>query len=59
LRFSDKGPGIADISLAMKDGYTSGSGLGLGLGGSKRLMSEFEIDTKPGGGTTITAIRWK
>jgi serine/threonine-protein kinase RsbT len=59
LRFSDKGPGIVDISLAMKDGYTTGSGLGLGLGGSKRLMSEFEIDTKPGGGTTITAIRWK
>jgi serine/threonine-protein kinase RsbT len=59
LRFIDQGPGIADIALALKDGYTSGSGMGLGLGGSKRLMNEFEIDTKPGSGTTVTAIRWK
>jgi serine/threonine-protein kinase RsbT len=59
LRFIDHGPGIADIALALKDGYTSGSGMGLGLGGSKRLMNEFEIDTKPGSGTTITTIRWK
>jgi serine/threonine-protein kinase RsbT len=43
----------------LKDGYTSGSGMGLGLGGSKRLMNEFEIDTKPGSGTTVTVIRWK
>ena len=59
LRFSDQGPGIADIALALKDGYSTGSGMGLGLSGSKRLMSEFEIETTPGSGTTITAIRWK
>jgi serine/threonine-protein kinase RsbT len=59
MSFSDRGPGILDVDLALKDGYTSGSGLGLGLGGSKRLMHEFEIDSAPGIGTTITAIRWK
>ena len=59
LRFSDQGPGIPDVSQALKDGYTTGGGMGLGLGGSKRLMNEFEIDTKPGIGTTITTIRWK
>jgi serine/threonine-protein kinase RsbT len=59
LCFSDHGPGIPDVALALKDGYTSGGGMGLGLGGSKRLMSDFEIDTKPGSGTRITAIRWK
>jgi serine/threonine-protein kinase RsbT len=59
LRFSDHGPGIPDLALALKDGYTSGSGLGLGLGGSKRLMHDFTIDSTPGIGTTITAIRWK
>jgi serine/threonine-protein kinase RsbT len=59
LRFIDQGPGMADVALALKDGYTSGSGMGLGLGGSKRLMNEFEIDSKPGSGTTVTAIRWK
>jgi serine/threonine-protein kinase RsbT len=59
MSFSDRGPGISDVDLALKDGYTSGSGLGLGLGGSKRLMHEFEIDSAPGIGTTITAIRWK
>jgi serine/threonine-protein kinase RsbT len=59
LRFSDQGPGIPDVSQALKDGYTTGGGMGLGLGGSKRLMNEFEIDTKPGIGTTITAIRWR
>ena len=59
LRFIDQGPGMADVALALKDGYTSGSGMGLGLGGSKRLMNEFEIDTKPGSGTTVTVIRWK
>jgi serine/threonine-protein kinase RsbT len=59
LRFSDQGPGIPDVALALKDGYSTGSGMGLGLGGSKRLMSEFEIETNPGSGTTITAIRWK
>jgi serine/threonine-protein kinase RsbT len=59
LRFIDHGPGIPDVALALKDGYTSGSGMGLGRGGSKRLMNEFEIDTKPGSGTTVTTIRWK
>ena len=59
LCFTDQGPGIPDVALALKDGYTSGSGMGLGLGGSKRLMNEFEIDTRPGSGTTVTAIRWK
>lgn len=59
LRFIDKGPGIADIGLAMTDGYTSGGGLGLGLSGAKRLADEFEIDTAPGEGTTVTIIKWK
>jgi serine/threonine-protein kinase RsbT len=59
MSFSDHGPGIADIAQALKDGYTSGAGMGLGLGGSKRLMNEFEIESTPGGGTTVTAIRWK
>jgi serine/threonine-protein kinase RsbT len=59
MSFSDHGPGIPDIAQALKDGYTSGNGMGLGLGGSKRLMNEFEIESTPGGGTTVTAIRWK
>ncbi|MBB6143424.1 serine/threonine-protein kinase RsbT [Silvibacterium bohemicum] len=59
LCFSDQGPGIADIAQALKDGYSTGQGMGLGLSGSKRLMNEFEIDSKPGVGTSITAIRWK
>lgn len=58
LKFSDNGPGIADLTLALKDGYTSGSGLGLGLSGSKRLMNEFYIDTAPGKGTCVTIIKW-
>ncbi len=58
LVFEDRGPGIADIALAMKDGYTTGSGLGLGLGGAKRLVNEFEIDSTPGQGTRIVAVRW-
>ena len=59
LRFSDQGPGIADIALALSDGYTSGGGLGLGLGGAKRLSDDFEIDTAPGAGTTVTIVKWK
>jgi serine/threonine-protein kinase RsbT len=59
LVFADQGPGIADIALALKDGYTSGEGLGLGLGGAKRLSNEFSIDSKPGAGTRITIARWK
>jgi len=59
LVFADQGPGIADIALAMKDGYTSGHGLGLGLGGAKRLSNEFSIDSRPGEGTRITITRWR
>jgi serine/threonine-protein kinase RsbT len=59
LAFEDKGPGIADISLAMKDGYTSGKGLGLGLSGAKRLVNEFEIQSTVGEGTRVTITRWK
>jgi serine/threonine-protein kinase RsbT len=59
LVFADDGPGIADIGLAMTDGWTSGSGLGLGLTGSKRLASEFDIVTAPGQGTRVTIVRWK
>ena len=59
LTFSDNGPGIADIKQAMTDGYTTGGGLGLGLGGAKRLSNEFPIDSAPGKGTTVTLARWK
>jgi serine/threonine-protein kinase RsbT len=55
---SDSGPGIADVELALRDGYTSGKGLGLGLPGARRLMDEFEIDTEVGRGTTITMLKW-
>jgi serine/threonine-protein kinase RsbT len=58
LTFADKGPGIEDVELALKDGYTTGSGLGLGLGGSRRLVNEFTIDSTPGKGTTVTVIKW-
>ncbi|MGF6113111.1 anti-sigma regulatory factor [Pseudomonas sp. ADAK2] len=58
LTFRDEGPGIPDIKLAMTDGWTSGSGLGLGLTGAKRLVEEFELDTEPGKGTRITITRW-
>ena len=59
LVFEDHGPGIVDISLALKDGYTTGSGLGLGLGGARRLASEFQIDSTPGEGTRIVITRWR
>jgi serine/threonine-protein kinase RsbT len=59
LTFEDHGPGIADLDLAMKDGYTTGGGLGLGLSGAKRLSNEFEIFSKPGEGTRITITRWR
>jgi serine/threonine-protein kinase RsbT len=59
LTFSDNGPGIADIKQALTDGFTSKTGMGLGLGGSKRLVNEFTITSAPGQGTTVTAIRWK
>jgi serine/threonine-protein kinase RsbT len=59
LTFEDHGPGIPDIEKALKDGYTSGSGMGLGLGGSKRLVNEFEIESVVGKGTRVTVARWK
>ena len=59
LTFADKGPGIPDIPLAMKDGYSTGKSLGLGLPGTKRLVSEFDIKSTPGKGTTVTIIKWK
>ncbi|WP_058187043.1 anti-sigma regulatory factor [Terracidiphilus gabretensis] len=59
LTFEDEGPGIANIELALRDGYTTGSGLGLGLSGSKRLMNEFDIKSETGRGTTVTVTRWK
>jgi serine/threonine-protein kinase RsbT len=59
LIFEDQGPGIANIELAMKDGYTTGSGLGLGLSGSRRLVNEFEISSKVGEGTRVAITRWK
>lgn len=59
LTFEDQGPGIADIERAMQDGYTSGGGLGLGLGGSKRLCSDFTIESQVGVGTRVTVTRWK
>lgn len=59
LIFADKGPGIPDMKLALQDGYTTGSGLGLGLSGAKRLSNEFEIVSKVGEGTTVTIRRWK
>src|SRR5688572_24641208 len=58
LVFEDAGPGIPDIAQAMEDGFTTRGGLGLGLGGSKRLMNEFEIQSLPGGGTRVIACRW-
>ena len=57
--FEDHGPGIPDIALAMKDGYTSGKSMGLGLGGSKRLVNDFDIVSKPGEGTRVTITRWR
>lgn len=59
LTFEDQGPGIPDIELALKDGFTTGGGLGMGLGGAKRLTNEFEIKSVVGEGTWITVVRWK
>ncbi len=58
LTFKDKGPGIKDISLAMKDGYSTGKSMGLGLPGAKRLANEFSIQSEPGKGTTVMIIKW-
>lgn len=59
LTFSDRGPGIPDIDLALKDGYTTGGGLGLGLSGAKRLSNEFSIESQPGQGTRVAIARWR
>ena len=59
LTFEDNGPGIPDIALALKDGYSTGSGLGLGLSGARRLSNEFEISSRVGEGTRVTITRWK
>ena len=59
VMFSDHGPGIADIDLAMKDGYSTGSGMGIGLPGARRLVNEFQLDTNPTDGTRVTILRWK
>lgn len=59
LTFSDQGPGIANMELALKDGWTSGSGLGMGLSGAKRLVNDFAIESKVGAGTRVTITRWK
>ena len=59
LTFEDNGPGIPDIEMALKDGYTSGAGMGLGLGGSKRLVNDFSIESEIGKGTKVTVVRWK
>src|SRR5262249_44935148 len=59
LTVSDEGPGIADLNLAMKDGWTSGSGLGIGLPGARRLVNEFHITSERGRGTTVVVTRWK
>jgi len=59
LTFEDQGPGIPDVELALRDGYTTGGGLGLGLSGSRRLVSEFAIDSRVGEGTRVTVSKWK
>jgi serine/threonine-protein kinase RsbT len=59
LEFRDKGPGIPDIERALRDGYTTGGGLGLGLGGARRLANDFDIQSEPGQGTIVTIARWK
>lgn len=59
LTFEDQGPGIVDVQQALRDGFTTGKGLGLGLGGARRLANEFHIDSAPGRGTRVTIVRWK
>jgi serine/threonine-protein kinase RsbT len=59
LVFTDEGPGIPDLEKALRDGYTTGNGLGLGLGGAKRLVNEFAIESQAGEGTRITVVKWK
>lgn len=59
LIFEDEGPGIANVELALQDGYTTGGGLGLGLGGARRLVNEFQLESTPGKGTRVTVTRWR
>jgi serine/threonine-protein kinase RsbT len=59
LTFEDHGPGIPDLAAALRDGFTTGGGMGLGLGGAKRLSNEFEVKSAPGEGTRVTITRWK
>jgi len=59
MRFIDEGPGIPDVEQALRDGFTTGKGLGLGLGGSRRLVTELQIETSVGRGTKVTVVRWK
>ena len=59
LVFEDQGPGIDNVELALKDGYSTGGGLGLGLSGARRLSNEFELESRPGQGTRVTITRWK
>ena len=59
LTFEDAGPGIANVAEALKDGFTTGNGLGLGLGGARRLVNDFAIESAPGQGTRVTIARWK
>lgn len=59
VTFSDDGPGIADVNLALTDGYSTGNGLGLGLSGARRLVDEFHLDSAPGAGTRVTITKWR
>jgi serine/threonine-protein kinase RsbT len=59
LAFSDHGPGIPDVAQALKDGFTTGNGLGLGLGGARRLMNEFSVSSTVGEGTKVVVVKWK
>jgi len=59
LAFEDRGPGIPDVEAALRDGFTTGNGLGLGLGGAKRLCNEFDITSRPGEGTRVVITRWR
>jgi serine/threonine-protein kinase RsbT len=58
LHFTDNGPGIADVDLALTDGWSSGTGLGLGLSGARRLVDEFELSSEPGAGTSVVVVKW-
>src|SRR5215469_16058162 len=58
LHFTDEGPGITDVNLALTDGWSSGNGLGLGLSGARRLVDEFELDSQPGAGTRVMVVKW-